>query len=67
MTSPGPAAARAGGDLLLVDGSDLAASAASASWIARHGPSFTSVTVLGGPDVVAPAVPVAAVRAAGAA
>lgn len=63
--SAGPAVAKTGGDLLLVNGPDLAGSPASQAWIDDHGPSFTQVTLLGGPDVLAPSVAVAALVAAG--
>ncbi len=56
----GPAAAAAGGSLLLVDGQDLGASPATATVLAAAaGPA---VTLVGGPDVLAPSVGVAIER-----
>jgi Tol biopolymer transport system component len=56
----GPAAAVAHAVLLLVDPTSLPASPASATWLAAH--PAQEVVAVGGPDVVAPAVVVSALR-----
>lgn len=59
----GPAAARDAGVLLLVDGRDPTASPATADWLVDHGAELDRVTLVGGPDVLTPALTVLAQRA----
>lgn len=54
--SAGPAAAREGHVLLLVDPRTLAASPATGAWLRRHASEYGDVVAVGGPDVVSPAV-----------
>jgi hypothetical protein len=63
--SAGPAAAQDGADLLLVDGSSLADSPPSQSWLSSQGGAITSIRVVGGPDVLSPADEMEALRIAG--
>lgn len=58
----GPGAAATGSVLLLVDPVALARSPASAAWLAARRRDVFDVVAVGGPDVVSPAVAVAAVR-----
>lgn len=50
--SAGPMAAAEGATLLLVDGRDLEASAATAEWLTEHAGEVASVVVVGGVDAV---------------
>jgi putative cell wall-binding protein len=63
--SAGPAAAKDGGDLLLVDGTSLANSPASQSWLSGQGSAVTAIRLVGGPDVLSPLDVVQALRIAG--
>lgn len=58
--SAGPAVARAGGVLLLADGLDPAGGAATWSWLEQH--RVSQAWLVGGPDVLTPAVRVALER-----
>jgi hypothetical protein len=53
--SAGPAAAHDGGALILVDGTNLANSAATQAWLAGVAPGATQIRLIGGPDVLSPA------------
>lgn len=59
----GLAAAHDAGVLLLVDGRDPTASPATSDWLVDHGPELDRVTLVGGPDVLTPALAVLAQRA----
>lgn len=61
----GPAAAKDGGDLLLVDGTTLDNSPASESWLTNQGTNITNIRLAGGADVLSPADEVKAIQIAG--
>ena len=52
--SAGPAAARTGSELLLIDGASLANSAATSTWLQSHAGSVSGLRLVGGPDVLSP-------------
>jgi hypothetical protein len=60
--SAGPAAARDGRVLLLVDPRTLAASPATGAWLRRYASAYGDVVAVGGPDVVSPAVTTQALK-----
>lgn len=61
----GPAAAKAGGDLLLVDGVSLDNSTASRDWLSTEGSAISSIRLIGGPDVLSPQDAVQSLQIAG--